>query len=74
MKTVEINTEYIKLDQFLKLEDIVETGGSAKAFISDNTILVNGEFENRRGRKLRNGDIVKVANQEYKIICTGEQL
>ncbi|NLU52998.1 MAG: S4 domain-containing protein YaaA [Clostridiaceae bacterium] len=74
MKTVEINTEYIKLDQFLKLENIVESGGHAKSFILENEILVNGEVEFRRGRKLRNGDVVKVKGQEYKILHTGEQM
>ena len=45
--------EYIKLDQFLKLAQIVMTGGQAKAMILEGLVKVNGEVELRRGRKLR---------------------
>ena len=51
MQKVEIYTEYIKLEQFLKIADIVSTGGEAKMFLLTNEIMVNGEYENRRGRK-----------------------
>ena len=49
MQKVEIYTEYIKLEQFLKIADIVSTGGEAKMFLLTNEIMVNGEYENRRG-------------------------
>lgn len=73
MKKVNINTEYIKLEQFLKLADIVGSGGEAKYFIAENEIFVNDEKEERRGRKLRNGDIVKVKNNIYTIVQNGEK-
>ncbi|MFD3258938.1 S4 domain-containing protein YaaA [Paenibacillus lentus] len=60
MKTVAISTEYIKLDQFLKLADCVPTGGMAKALLQDEAVKVNGELEERRGRKLYPGDTVDV--------------
>lgn len=67
MKKILINTEYIKLDQFLKLAEIVNSGGEARFYIMENPILVNGESENRRGRKLRPGDIVKIPEGTFEI-------
>ncbi|GIO39259.1 MULTISPECIES: S4 domain-containing protein YaaA [Paenibacillus] len=60
MQSVQISSEYIKLDQFLKLADCISTGGMAKALIQDGAVKVNGEAELRRGRKLYNGDVVEV--------------
>jgi ribosome-associated protein len=68
LKEIQIDTEYIKLDQLLKLTNLVRSGGEAKLFIAQNDIYVNGEKETRRGRKLRSGDIVSVNNEGYKII------
>ena len=51
--------EYIKLDQFLKLANMVESGGQAKVLIQGGQVKVNGEVETRRGRKLRQGDTVE---------------
>ena len=64
MCEIPITTEYITLGQFLKLADIISTGGEAKMFLSENVFDVNGELENRRGRKLRPGDIIKFKNNE----------
>lgn len=60
MKIISISSEYIKLDQFLKLADCVPTGGMAKAIIQDGAVKVNREPEERRGRKLYPGDIIEV--------------
>ncbi|WP_223069969.1 S4 domain-containing protein YaaA [Paenibacillus caui] len=60
MKPIKIHSEYIKLDQFLKLSDCVPTGGMAKALLQEDIVKVNGEPENRRGRKLYPGDKVEV--------------
>lgn len=57
---IEITTDYIPLGQFLKLANILESGGMIKMFLADNDVLVNGEPENRRGRKLYPGDTVEV--------------
>ena len=48
----------MKLDQFLKWKGIVSTGGEAKYLINTGQVLVNGEVEIRRGRKMCSGDIV----------------
>jgi len=61
MKTIGISTEYITLGQFLKLADCIGTGGEAKFFLQEAEVLVNGEPDNRRGRKLRPGDVVDVS-------------
>lgn len=58
---------YIKLDQFLKLKQVVATGGQAKMLIQDGLVYVNGEMETRRGRKLAIGDWVEVEGQRYEV-------
>lgn len=55
---------YIKLDSFLKLEGLVESGGEAKHRVQAGEVRVNGEVETRRGRKLRNGDRVTFGDEE----------
>jgi len=60
MREVSIKTEYIALGQFLKLADVIDTGGMAKAFLAEVPIRVNGELDNRRGRKLYPGDEVAI--------------
>ncbi|ASF37616.1 MULTISPECIES: S4 domain-containing protein YaaA [Halobacillus] len=57
---IEISTEYIPLGQFLKLSNVVESGGMVKLFLSEFEVFVNGELENRRGRKLYLGDTVEI--------------
>jgi ribosome-associated protein len=69
MREVSIRTEYIALGQFLKLADVIDTGGQAKAFLAEVPIQVNGESENRRGRKLYPGDEVSIEGYgQYKVI------
>ncbi|MEO0490406.1 MAG: RNA-binding S4 domain-containing protein [Cyanobacteria bacterium P01_A01_bin.123] len=55
--------DYIKLDQFLKLQQIAPTGGIAKLLIQDGIVQVNETVETRRGRKLFEGDRVTVDNR-----------
>jgi len=59
--------EYITLNVLLKITDLIETGGMAKLFLQDNIVYVNGEAENRRGRKLYRGDVIKVNGQAFII-------
>ena len=68
MKNVSIKTEYIQLQQLLKMENYISSGGQAKYFLLENKVFVNGEEENRRGRKLRVGDIILIDKEEYKIV------
>ena len=63
METIQINTEFIKLDAFLKFAAMVGTGGEAKLVISDGLVQVNGEICTMRGKKLRAGDTVTFADQ-----------
>jgi ribosome-associated protein len=58
---------YIKLDQFLKWQGIVQTGGEAKFLIKEGSVSVNGETEIRRGRKLRTGDRVTISDRTYQV-------
>lgn len=60
MKEIGISTEYIALGQFLKLSECIDTGGAAKFFLQENEVVVNGEPDNRRGRKLYVGDKVDI--------------
>jgi len=59
--------EYITLNVLLKIADVIPTGGMAKIFLAENDVFVNGEKENRRGRKLYRGDIVKANKAEFLI-------
>ena len=56
--------ETIKLEQFLKLAQVVATGGQAKMLVESGAVRVNGVVETRRGRKLRPGDSVVVDGEE----------
>ena len=60
MTEITIESEYIKLDQFLKLAEIASTGGHAKFLIQEGLVTVNDEIELRRGKKIKSGDIVEI--------------
>lgn len=64
---MKISTEYIRLEQFLKLCDLAESGGQAKLMIRAGEVTVNGETELRRGRKLYPGDTVEAAGSTVKV-------
>ena len=68
MKKVKINTEYIKLDQFLKFTGVASNGGEAKMLVIEGLVRVNGETETRRGRKLRAGDVIDYENLSFKVV------
>ncbi len=57
----------ICLDQFLKFAEVVQTGGEAKMVIQGGGVIVNGEVELRRRRKLRHGDVVEFDGEEFKV-------
>lgn len=60
--------QVLKLDQFLKLSRIVETGGQAKLLIQSGQVWVNGQVETRRGRKLYPGDRVQVGELILQVV------
>ena len=57
----------IRLDQFLKLQGLVETGGHAKMVIQAGEVRVNGEIETRRRRQLRIGDVVEYSGERMRV-------
>jgi len=64
---MKIDTSYIKLDSFLKAINVVSSGGEAKLHITGGDVLVNGEIELRRGRKLYPGDRVECRDKVYLV-------
>ncbi len=67
VKEITIRTDYITLGQLLKFANVIYEGGDAKAYLASTKILVNGEDENRRGKKLRDGDVVELPSLILKI-------
>lgn len=61
------NADFIRLDQFLKLNGVMSSGGEAKHFIREGNVKVNGAVETRRGKKLRAGDVVEALGQRFQI-------
>lgn len=64
---ITIKTEFIKLGQFLKFLNILSSGGDVKEFLLNQEVYVNGELENRRGRKLYPNDTILVNSIQYVI-------
>ncbi len=64
---VPIRTEFIKLQDFLKFANVVETGGMAKTVILEEAVTVNGEVCTMRGKKLRPGDVVRFDGQCFRV-------
>jgi ribosome-associated protein len=60
MTEIKIDTEFITLGQFLKVSEVIQTGGMAKWFLSEYEVYINGEQDQRRGRKLRAGDTIEI--------------
>ena len=67
-ETIEISTEFIKLDSFLKFAGMLETGGQAKEVVQAGLVSVNGEACTMRGKKIRPGDIVEVENYRLEVV------
>ena len=67
MEFIQLRDEFIKLGQALKAAGFVDSGVEAKEVIQEGLVLVNGEVDTRRGRKLYEGDVVSFENQTIKI-------
>ena len=67
MEIIKLKEEYIKLGQALKAAGLVESGVDAKFAVQDGLVKVNGEVDERRGRKLYDGDIVEFEGKQIKI-------
>ena len=59
--------EYITLNVLLEITGLIQTGGEAKWYLNENDVYVNGEKENRRGRKLYREDVIKANKDEFVI-------
>lgn len=68
---VPIKDDSIRLGQFLKLANLVESGAEAKPVIADGLVTVNGEVDTRRGRQLAVGDVVTLAGRSARV-ASGE--
>ena len=64
---IAITTEFIKLQDFLKFANAVESGGMAKTFIQQGDVFVNGEVCTMRGKKLRPGDVVAFNGESWQV-------
>ena len=69
MQNLKIKDEFIKLGQALKLADLVDSGVEAKIVIQDGQVLVNGETEYQRGKKIHDGDIIEFDGSQVKIVA-----
>lgn len=67
MEKIKIKDEFIKLGQALKLAGLVDSGLDAKIEIQEGNVLVNGETECRRGRKIHAGDVIEFDGQQIKV-------
>ena len=63
-KVFQIDDDFITLGQLLKEEGIIPTGGAAKWFLREHQVKINGELDNRRGKKLRSGDEIEIVGIE----------
>ena len=69
MEKIRFDSEYITLGQLLKMTDTISSGGMAKWFLSEHEVFVNGEVDQRRGRKLRHNDVVNIPEVgRYKLV------
>lgn len=64
---IEIHTEYLELQQLLKIIGLISTGGEAKIFLASHEVTVDKASESRRGRKLYPGQVVVVEGTTYQI-------
>ena len=68
---VPIRDESIRLGQFLKLANLIESGSEAKPLVAEGAVQVNGEVETRRGRQLVRGDVVTLGGQSARVADEG---
>jgi ribosome-associated protein len=68
-REIPIRGDMIRLGQLLKLADVVEGGGEVKDFLAAVPVRVNGEREDRRGRQLHPGDVVRVGDEELHVVA-----
>lgn len=67
MEIIQLRDEFIKLGQALKAAGLVGSGVEAKLVIQDGLVLVNGEIQTQRGKKLYDGDVVSYRGETIRI-------
>ncbi|WP_221800357.1 RNA-binding S4 domain-containing protein [Oceanobacter mangrovi] len=68
MQTVLINREPVELYKILKFENIASSGGEAKIMIENGEVLLNGELETQKRKKIMNGDVLEIFGEQYRIV------
>ena len=71
MDDVPIRDESIRLGQFLKLANLIDSGSDAKELMVQGLVSVNGEVETRRGRQLVPGDVVRLGTASARVTTSG---
>ena len=69
MQDIIITREFVELFKILKFESLAGSGGEAKMLIADGEVLVNREVETRKRRKIVAGDVIKVFDNEYRVVA-----
>jgi len=69
MHEIEISTDTVRLGQFLKLSNLVDSGSDAKFLLAEGEVMVNDEVEIRRGRQLRAGDVVEYDGIAVRVVA-----
>ena len=64
-----IRGQMIRLGQLLKLAGVLDAGGEVKALLEEMPVHVNGEGETRRGRQLGDGDVVRIGDDEFRVVA-----
>jgi ribosome-associated protein len=70
VRDLPIRGESIRLGQALKLSGLAESGGAARALVEQGAVTVNAEVETRRGRQLRDGDVVGLEDEALRIVVS----
>ncbi|HEX5804566.1 MAG TPA: RNA-binding S4 domain-containing protein [Azospira sp.] len=68
--TFTLDREFVELHVLLKLLAIASSGGAAKALIADGQVTVDGAVETRKARKLRGGEVVRLGDEEIRVVAT----
>ena len=72
-QSVPIHTEYIQIDQLLKLEGVIETGGQVKGLIDDQVLTLNGTIVTEKRKKCRVGDVISCEGLDVDLVITQEE-
>ncbi len=72
MQDIIITREPVELFKILNFENIASSGGEAKLMIENGEVLLNGELETQKRKKILNGDVIEIFGEQYKIVLAAE--